>query len=64
MDFPQSCVEELSSNTTGLEGRIDASVGTESLDPPLQLIRVELQALQIDPDPVEGSDLLCRQGVL
>jgi len=30
------------SNSTGLEGRIDASIGTESLDPPLQLIRIEL----------------------
>jgi len=45
MDFPQSYMEEFSSNATGLEGRIDASVGTESLDPPLQLIRIELQAL-------------------
>ena len=68
MEFPQGCMEEFS-NTTGLEGRIDAAMGTEfqctwrAMDPPPQLIRIDLWALGIDPDPMEGSDLLYR-GVL
>jgi len=44
------------SNTTGLEGRIDASFGTEfqyswrALDPPPQSIRIDLWALWINPN--------------
>jgi len=67
MEFPQCCMERNIPIQLMPEclSASSASAIVAALQGPPQSIRVDLWALEINPDPMEGSDLLYnRRGVL